>query len=643
MAKTTTIEKKDKPEDIVAKIVKDYGASWSYQAGAWHQTWKDMYRIYNSERINVAYNGISDTFVPMSYSTVETLVAGTSGDKPAVEYVPTKYEQNANTEVLNGMFSFYWDVDNWTNKMVIHNRNYFLYGTGVMFLYWNIDHPEIQNIALRDFFIGPTITAINYQNAAFMGHRFLASKTKLAGEMVINPSYVDPESLQEGEQLPKDNKQLLPKYKNLDKIEGGVADGEMTEKQEQDMFMGSTVSDDSISDQIEVICYWTLDKVYYVANRKVIIYESDNFYKQRQQFLGVKNPTGMYPYILDAASATESQIYGRSALQPIAKPQELLNDLTNQNIDAASWALDPLMELDPQYQAYLDKVKNVTGAVYPFKPGSLQAVQKPVIPSAVFNERTNIKNEMREATAVDQVLKGVGAQGETTATEIKAQVASAGKRFGLVISEMENGGYYRLAKLVFQMMKMYVTAPTMMRVIGKKGVDWQLFDPEQFNGDYEPRVKLKSTVDNDRLRTMRNVKELYTALLGSPFVDQHQLTRLVLQRGFDLEPDEVDPLIVSPEKLAEAADKGGDSKNNSDPKELLNYKDAPPDIKMQMEAAAGYEPSVTHEGAMEAMAATQMSDQVVGMETALPGEGSPMGVAPTAMPEETPMGAPTLG
>lgn len=624
MAKTT---KQEKPEDIVNKIVNDYGASWSYQSGAWHQEWKNMYRLYNSERINVSYQGISDTFVPMAYSTIETLVSGTSGDKPAVEYVPTKYEQNANTEVLNGMFSFYWDVDNWTNKLVIHNRNYFLYGTGVMFLYWNIDHPCLENIALRDFFIDPTVTAINYQNASFMGHRFLASKSKLKSELILDPS----------------TGELVPKYKNLDKIEGGMADGEQTEKQEQDMFMGSTVNEKNGDDQLEVICYWTLEKVYYVGNRQQIIYESDNFFKQRQQFLGVKNPTGMYPYILDAASATESQLYGRSALQPIAKPQELLNDLTNQNIDAASWALDPLMELDPQYQAYLDKIKNVTGAVYPFKPGSLKAVQKPVIPSAVFNERTNIKNEMREATAVDQVLKGVGANGETTATEIKAQVASAGKRFGLVISEMENGGYYRLAKIVFQMMKMYVTAPTMMRVIGKKGVDWQLFDPKQFDGDYEPRVKLKSTIDNDRLRTMRNVKELYTALLGSPFVDQHQLTRLVLQRGFDLEPDEVDPLIVSPEKLAEAADKGGDSKNNSDPKELLNYKDAPPDIKMQMEAAAGYEPSVTHEGAMESIAATQMSDQVIGMETALPGEGSPMGVAPTAMPEEVPMEAPSLG
>jgi hypothetical protein len=616
-------KKSEKPQDIVAKIVGDYKSSWDYCASSWHQQWKDWYSLYNSERINVAYQGISDTFVPMAYSTIETLVSGTSGDKPIVEYIATKYEQNQETEVLNGLFSYYWDLDSWTNKIVLNNRNYFLYGTAVMFVYWDIDHPCLQNVALRDFFIDPTVTAVNYQKAAFMGHRFLASKSRLAEEQIVDP--------QTG--------QLVPKYKNLEKLTGSKMgdEGDQTEKQEQDTMMGSTVTGTAAEDQIEVICYWTLDKVYYVGNRQEIIYEYDNFFKQRQQFLGVENPTGMFPYILDAAAATESQLYGRSALQPMAKPQELLNDLTNQNIDAASWALDPMMELDPQYQSYMDKVKNVTGAIMPFKPGSLQAVQKPIIPSAVFNERTNIKNEIREATAVDQILRGVGAQGETTATEIKAQIASSGRRFDLVIAEMENGGYYRLAKLVFQMMKLYVTTPQMMRIIGKNGVDWKEFDPNMYQGDYEPRVKLRATAEQDRQRTMRNVKEMYTALLGSPFVEQSALTRLVIQRAFDLEPDEVDSLVIPKEKLAEAASKD-EGKNQSDPKELLNYKDAPADIKAQMEAAAGYEPSVTHEGAMEAIATQQMMDQTVGMETMLPSPGSPMGVAPVAPPMGAPVG-----
>lgn len=581
----------------VEQIVNQYKSSWDYAASYWHTQWQDWYKLYNSDRIDVAYNGVSDTFVPISYSTIETLVSGTSGEKPVVEYIPTRYDQKEETEVLNAMFSYYWDLDNWTNKWIIHNRNFFLYGTAVAYVYWDIDHPVMQNISLRDFYIDPTVTAINYQDASFMGHRFLASLSSLKEAKIADP----------------ETGELVPKYKNLDKVSGSkTGDGEQTEKQEQDRLLGATVSGEAAEDQVEILCHWTLDKHYYVANREVIIYESDNLYKQRQQFLEYENPTGMYPYLLDPNSITESQLYGRSVLQPIAKPQELLNDLTNQNIDAASWALDPLMELDPQYQSYLDKIQNVPGAVMPFKPGSYQAVQKPMIPSAVFNERTNIKNEMREATAIDQVLRGVGAQGETTATEIKAQIASSGKRFDVVLSQMENGGYYKFAKIIFQLIQMYVTAPTMVRVIGREGVNWDQFDPEMFRGDYEPRVRLAQVVKEEKMRKMRNLKEMYTALLGSPFVNQLNLTRLVVKEAFDLEQDEVEPLVISEEELAKQSE-GKDKAGAGEPKELINYKDAPPDIKMQMEEAAGYQPSEMHDGDME----RQAMEQVLGPEKEL--------------------------
>lgn len=581
--------KKSAEQDKVTQIVNQFKSSWDYCASSWHTEWQNWYKLYNSERVDVAYHGVSDTFVPMSYSTIETLVSGTSGEKPLVDYIPTRYDQNEETEVLNSLFAYYWDVDNWTNKMVVHNRNFFLYGSAVMYLYWDIDHPKLENIAIRDFYIDPTATAINYQEAGFMGHRFLTSLQSLKEEEIIDP----------------ETGELVPKYKNLDKVTPvEMTEDERTEKEELDNLMGTTLTGEAVKDQVEILCHWTLDEYCLVANRKTIIFEQENPYKQRQQFLGLENPTGMYPYILDVNSATESQLYGRSVLQPIAKPQELLNDLTNQNIDAASWALDPIMELDPQYKSYLDKMENVPGATYPFRPGSLQAVQKPIIPSSVFNERTNIKNEIREATAIDQVLRGVGAQGETTATEIKAQIATAGKRFDLVLSEMESGGYYKLAKLVFQLIQLYVTNETMVRVVGKKGLDWKLFNPEMFKGDYEPRVKLAFTIQQDKNRTMRNLKEMFTAMLGNPYVDQHALTRTVIGKAFELEPDEVDQMMLPKEQLEQMGDT--EKPDDETPKELINYRDAPPDVKMQMEMAAGYEPSVTHEGEMDKVASEQI-------------------------------------
>lgn len=611
-------------KDLVNTVVSGWTSSWNYTSSAYHRKWQDMTDLYDSKRVYVGYNGISDTFVPMSFSTVETMVAATSGDKPLVQYIPTRPDQSAETEVLNGLFSFYWDLDNWTNKTVQHARDLFKLGTSVMYLYWDIDHPCLRVIPLRDFFCDPTATILTYQDASYMGYRFLANKSELKKEMVIDP----------------EKQELVPKYRNLDKLSNYMP-GDQTDKQEKDTLMGSTLDKEAQKDQIEVICYWTKDEVIYVGNRSEVIYQAKNYYKERQEFLGWENPTGMYPFVIDANYPDESLLYGKSVLDPIAKPQELLNDLTNQNVDAVSWALDPVMELDPQYASYIDKIKNVTGAVYPFKPGSLSAVQKPVIPSNAFNERTNIKNEIRETTAVDEIIKGVSAPSRTTATEVKAQIASSGRRFDLIISQMENGGYYQLAKLVYQMVQMYVTVPTMYRVIGKNGADWKTFDPEEFYGDYEPRIKLKATLEQEKNQKMRNLKELYTALLGNPLVNQSGMTRLVIQKAFDLEPDEVDDLMVDPQQAAQSAHPDEKAKPEKTPEQIAlenvarNYAKAPPDIRAELEHLAGLDPSAVHEGDMETQATEQMMNQVSNTQTILPQPNSPPGVAPTPIPQET--------
>lgn len=631
MAKKTDPKK---PEDLVNEVVSAFNASWNYRSSSWHTKWTNMNKLYNSERVYVGYNGISDTFVPMSYSLVETMVAATSGDKPMIEFIPTKAEQNEETEVLNSLLAYYWDLDQWTPKLIQHNRGLFKLGTDVLKVYWNIDHPEIQVIPLRDFFIDPAATFFNRNNAAYMGHRFLANKKDLEDEMVINPDYDknDPKS-----------KEFVPKYKNLDKLKNKYDSGDQTDKQEKDTDMGSAI-DEAKEGQIEVICYETLDKIVYVGNREQVIYENLNYFKQRQQFLGHPNPTGMFSYIIDAFAPDESQLYGKSVIDPIAKHQEMLNDLTNQNIDAVSWSIDPEMELDPTYASYLGKMKSATGNVYPFKPGSYQAVQKPLLPTNVFNERTNIKNEIREATAIDEIIKGIGSSGSTTATEIKATVSQSGKRFDLIVSMLENGGYYQLAKLVFQLIQVYVTAPVMMRVIGENGIDWKLFDPKLFKGDYEPRVKLKATLEREKQMKMRDLKELYTAMLGNSFIDQAALTREIISKAFGLEPGEAERLVKNKETMAQEAQGQKPDKGAKSPEEIAlegiakGYSNAPPDIKDQLENLAGLQGSATHEGGMETVATQQMADQALHGEQIAPVPTTPPQAITTAPPQQMPQG-----
>jgi hypothetical protein len=628
---------KKQQAEWVERVVKHYKSSSTYIETYYKSMWTDMRKLYNSERVLVGYNGISDTFVPMSYSTVESLVASTAGDKPMVEYVPTRPDQQTNTEVLNNLFSYYWDLDGWTLKTIAHGRGLFKIGSSVMHAYWDIDHPVIRNIPIDDWFCDPTATFFNYQEAGYMGHRFLSKKSALEGEKIVDPV----------------SGELIDKFMNLKKLGEERGDEDETSKEEEDMHRGSTLDKEARADEVEVICYVTLDEIVYVGNRQEVIYYDTNPFKARQQFLGVENPKGMYNYIFDAYTPEENQLYGRSVLQPILKPQELLNDLTNQNIDAVSWSLDPEMELDPMYSDYLDKMKSATGNIYPFKAGSYVPVQKLPIPSSVFNERTNIKNEIREATAIDELTRGTNYSHRTTATEAKIQMQQSSKRFDLAVSALENGGYYQMAKLVYQLIQHYVTTPTMFRVVGKNGVDWQTFDPNQFKGDYEPRVKLKVTLENEKDMKTRDIKEMFSAMVGNPYVDEAALTKFVIQKGFNLEPDEASTLVKKPEQIAQeqqGAAEGAQAagKPPKSPEEIAlegiakayGNPNTAPDIKADIERMAGLQPSATHDTSMTSHLLEHMDTQhgaLESMQTAV----TPDSAMPALVQANQPPAAPT--
>lgn len=563
--KSKTVSQGDK---LVEAAVKGWSDSWSYRESSYHQNWKDCWALYNSQRIDVGYNGISDTFVPIPYSIIETMVSASSGERPTVEFIPTRPDQEANTEVLNQLFAYYWDLDSWTNKMIQRDRVLYLYGTSILHPYWDIDRPRIKVIPLRDFYIDTSATISDYHEAEFAGYRFLTTKKALGDEKIADP----------------ETGELIPKFKNLNKIDAENKSSDTTDREEKEIMMGAS---QDTKDMVEVLVHWTKDTVTYVANRNTVIRHADNPYRERQQFLGYENPEGILPFVADALSPDESLFYGKSALDPIKKPVELLNDLTNQNVDAVSWALDPIMELDPMYADYMDKMKNVTGAVYPFKPGSYSPVRKDIVPTNMFNERTNIKNEIREATGVDEVLTGIFGGDRTTATEVKAQTAAAGRRFSTIIAQLEGGGYYRLAKLVFQMIQMYVQTPIMFRVVGETGVEWREFNPEQFQGDYEPRIKLAVRLREEKNQKMRNLKEAFSAFLGAPGINPEELSRIVVQKAFDLDREDVARVTnVQPQPPRE------------EPPEI-KYRDAPEDVKAQMEMKAGFEPSQTHGATME--------------------------------------------
>lgn len=550
--------------DVLEKVATDFNNAWDYTASSWHNRWLDNYKLYNNERIKRGYLGISDTFVPMTFSTVETLVSGLFGTKPKWQYLPPQNRQDQDTTILNAVVDCFWDKDCWSVKTINTGRGFVREGTAVDYFIWHIDHPVLINVPIRDFFIDPFAFELDERSTRFCGRRYLTTLDELQSFEIVDLDDVDENGDPKGT--------MKPKYKNLDKLKGdsqeepvkgsGRNSGDQnTDKQEKDMLYGSTLPDSK--DQVEVIEYWTTDRVYSVANRRYVIEDSENYFKakHRANLLAEgksKEDAEMYAEGLlpfaDARNYVDASLfYAKGDVDFIADQQEDLNDFSNQEKDAVSFNLNQQKTLDPKYKHLMKEIENVPGEIIPVPAGEYVPVPTGVIPAEAFNERMNIKAEIRETTASNEIIKGVGQTGgsKQTATEINAQVAGAGQRIGLKVTQLENGYFHRMAKIVFRMIQLYVTEPMMVQIMGKDGAAWEIFDPKEFDGKYEPRVQLDISVQQKKQQQQDGAANLLKAFLNDPNVDQRELTKLVLQRGFDLDPDEVEQLLVPKEVIAQ--------------------------------------------------------------------------------------------
>jgi hypothetical protein len=513
-------------------VTKDFKSSWDYCVGSWHARWQNNHYLYNNQRVKRGYDGITDTFVPMTFSTVETMASALFGTKPKFDYLPPRDKPDQKTDILNALLDHYWDKDQWSLKIINTGKGMLKLGTSVDYFAWDRDHPVLINVPIRDFFIDPMATSLD--NARYMGRRFLTTKKDLETFEVVD---LDAEPDENGDYPMK------KKYSNLNKVKPGKTE-ENTDKQEKDIWYGSTIAEPE-KEQVEVIEYWTEDKVVSVANREIVIEDNENYFKAKDRANGNKFPRGILPFADARDYMDESLFYAKGEIDFILDEQELLNDITNQNVDAVTFALNPMYALKPEYAHLINEIENLPGAVYPVPPDALQPIVMATVPASAFNERQNLKNEIRETTASNEVVKGVGSAtgSDPTATEINAQIAGAGQRINLKVTQIENGYFHRMAKIVFAMVKLYVTEPMMVRIVGKDGARWEQFDPSEFQGDYEPRVQLDVTIQNKKQQQAAQAKDMIAAYMNNPVINQEELAKLTLQRAFDLDPDEVAALV----------------------------------------------------------------------------------------------------
>lgn len=563
-AKNTQID-----TSVLDATLKRFNDSWNYAKDNWHGKWERNNKLYDNERVNSTYEGVTNTFVPMVFSTVETMVAALSNASVRFEFKSGNPVSQFEDKALNALIQEWWDEDQWDLAIEEGFRETLVTGmVGNMFS-WVEDRPHLESFAMRDAIVDPTIKKPGdlQKPGAYAGRRYFVRKGTLDKLTVVD---ADPESKTFG--------QLIPRYKKTDDDSTGK-NGEEDDKQTKEIFSGSTLTDAS-KDQDEIIEIWDIDRVVTIKNRKHVIEDCVNPFKLkhelqlRKKYLdelqegedpakamqeAKEEATGIVPFFFFRNYRKLSLFYSTSEVDAIAKPQELLNDMTNMETDYIIKQLSPQKELDPEYADLIDMVTSDPDVVYLMKPGSLVDRPVPMLPANSFNNRMNIKNEIRETTAIDQVAKGIANIKDTTATEVNAQLQQSGQRIQSKARIFEKDGFYWMGWVLMKFIQLYMEKPMVVEVAGDSGIDAQtalekygielpkgcgVFDPADFDDDFRIRVSLDADAESNKMNNQRAVTQAYGMLIQDPTNNLEEIKKRLLPKMLDLDKDDLDAILT---------------------------------------------------------------------------------------------------
>ena len=562
--KPTTTTKKDNP--VLSRFLKYFTDSWTYAQQNYHQTWERNWKLYRNIRTEKNHPGTIECFVPMVNSTVNTIVASLFNSNPSVKYLPNRADQNEETDILNDVYQDFARRDGWALKNKINGRQGIITGNYFAYYEWQPDdnggfvHKEI--IPIRDAILDPN--AHNIADAKYVGRRFFTSKKELENTLIFNP----------------ETGKMEKRYKNLDNVTENATDGGLdaqSDKAIKDTALGSVLPNKG--SQVEVIEIWTHEEVCVIANQQTVIEYRENpyfalnkskfeqrklaweleRYQKLQQSAGAedigefkeefnKKSAGLIPFAHGCDYPDVSLIYGSSDVDIIADEQELLNTLTELNIEAVLYQLYPERRIDPKFAGKLDNLDPMPGKVYPLPAGAMDWNNPPTIPTNAFAERNNIKGEIRESASVSEISKGITATDSTTATEIKAMLGQADIRIREKADNLAQGFFMQEATIVFKLLKLYADDNYMIRKVGDNGVKFETVEMSKFIGDYTPMVTLDVQAQLEKSEKQEAYTNAFQMIIADPTNNLAEAKRIMYPKMMPELTQEEIAAIITPQQ-----------------------------------------------------------------------------------------------
>ena len=606
--------------------------------------WDNYFKVYSGERVDPSYFGTIKVNNREAHSIIETLVANIAGGLPSFHFIPTNEEQNTDTSLLNGCVDYYMNYNDMDLKNQIWVRDMLMYGTGILHVSWRDGKAYIENIPLRDFFVDPTSTdLVKTQTASrYAGFEYLASKDDLEATQIFDA----------------ETGQMKAKYDLA-----GVGDAPTTgsnggsvamDKAFKDMFNGSTLDQaDAVQRQVHVVLIYDLvsGKVMEIGNQRKFIYYDDTTLQRKEdtrtvqvafdgkmidskQTLDEIRP--FLPFAILRDYVDSSLFYGEGEMSVLMGDSELLNDYEAMDADNTAYQNTPMYTIDPQFADMADEIETIAGAVYPLPKGALSPIELAQTGEGIAIKKNEIIQRMRSGTAADEAVQGISqAKGRTTATEVNSQLQQAQGRFTTKITNLGAGGYTQLASILFKMMCIFLTPSQSIRMVGKEGITFNKFDPWDWNGEYEPQVKLDSQIKQQQVEVGMKNNQIFQTLDATPGIfDPVKIARFKIQHiDTSFTDQDFNDLLAAPAPPQKPSVRDFVQLDKI-------YAIATPFIKSQIETEIGLQPDPVHQGEEQVLMHQQAGAIADQQDPSTDSQGKVLPHIAAALNTPAPVGAP---
>jgi hypothetical protein len=259
---------------------------------------------------------------------------------------------------------------------------------------------------------------------------------------------------------------------------------------------------------VEVVEYWTCERLITVANRGVVLRDDPNPFWH-----------GEIPFTVAVTIPELYTLNGISQVETIIDLAKALTRALNQRLDNADLVNVGALWYDPATgnKKALEKAA--------FKPRALIPRENPnawgfietntnIIDSSIKSEET-LKGDMRDIAGSSAYVSGAASDGQLdqrTATGISIIQSMAQKRLISMVNQLAHA-YKRKGRQEIALIQQFTTQPEAVRIDSRHGFEWQAYTPDDIRGEYDYAIEDAQENLNKQQRRAEATDKLQTSIL----------------------------------------------------------------------------------------------------------------------------------